>query len=593
MMAVGLLLNLLILVLFIFVVKKIFSRGKSQGSKGGEIRRFFHYSLLFALVVVSSIGTTGLIGRWLHIGDSIFTDRGNLALESSFTVIGLPLLALIVRWTKTTFRKDPNENQSLGWNLYLTAISITALILNLDAQMNLYGVVIGENTLQGKHISQFFIWGGVWLIHFRMHNRLSRSENTIGEHLIGSLIGLAFSFIGLINLLQALIRLLFGFESDPLIVSQNNQIESGLVTLLVGAPVWFIYWIREAARASRESIWYAYVLLIGVGGGLLTTVISSSISLYSVLVWFFGDIDSLSAREHFKNAPTSIAFIFVGLIIGWYHRDVLQSTQSQARTEIRRIYEYVISGIGLLAASAGFTMILVSIIQSFAKSEQITSSGSTNALLVAITLLIVGSPMWWFMWHVIGNQVEINPGAEQAALVRRVYLLVLLGASTVASIISLVVATYIAFYDLFKGEIGLLTIRSDRFAIGVLITALFVALFHWNIFKNERHVEIVRDVEKIAPEKVIFFVELKLKPRSSTKFLDEFNRYARKVRKEDGCEQLDILLDPKSKNTVCLYEIWSNRQSHQNHLNSQGFAQWKEFSDPLVTELTVKTLNPA
>ena len=62
------------------------------------------------------------------------------------------------------------------------------------------------------------------------------------------------------------------------------------------------------------------------------------------------------------------------------------------------------------------------------------------------------------------------------------------------------------------------------------------------------------------------------------------------VRKEDGCECLDILVDPQSKNTVVLYEIWRDLASQLAHLETKGFANWKAFSDPLIENFSVKTL---
>jgi quinol monooxygenase YgiN len=62
------------------------------------------------------------------------------------------------------------------------------------------------------------------------------------------------------------------------------------------------------------------------------------------------------------------------------------------------------------------------------------------------------------------------------------------------------------------------------------------------------------------------------------------------MRKEDGCEYLDILVDPQSKNTVILYEIWRDVASQLAHLETKGFAEWKAFSDLLIEGFSVKTL---
>jgi quinol monooxygenase YgiN len=90
--------------------------------------------------------------------------------------------------------------------------------------------------------------------------------------------------------------------------------------------------------------------------------------------------------------------------------------------------------------------------------------------------------------------------------------------------------------------------------------------------------------------KKFFIVELTIKQGERSNLLKYLNQYALDVRREDGCECLDILIDPESSNTVVLYEIWRDVASQLAHLETKGFAQWKAFSDPLIEGFSVKTL---
>ena len=90
--------------------------------------------------------------------------------------------------------------------------------------------------------------------------------------------------------------------------------------------------------------------------------------------------------------------------------------------------------------------------------------------------------------------------------------------------------------------------------------------------------------------KKFFIVELTIKQGERSNLLKYLNQYAVDVRREDGCECLDILIDPQSDNTVILYEIWRDVASQLAHLETKGFAQWKAFSDPLIEGFAVKTL---
>jgi quinol monooxygenase YgiN len=90
--------------------------------------------------------------------------------------------------------------------------------------------------------------------------------------------------------------------------------------------------------------------------------------------------------------------------------------------------------------------------------------------------------------------------------------------------------------------------------------------------------------------KKFFIVELTIKQGQRANLLKYLNQYAIDVRREDGCECLDILIDPQSVNTVILYEIWRDVASQLAHLETSGFAKWKAFSDPLIEGFSVKTL---
>ena len=73
---------------------------------------------------------------------------------------------------------------------------------------------------------------------------------------------------------------------------------------------------------------------------------------------------------------------------------------------------------------------------------------------------------------------------------------------------------------------------------------------------------------------MFFIVELTIKQGERAQLLKYLNNYAIEVRTEDGCECLDILVDPQSSKTVILYEIWRDVASQPAHLETARFAKW-------------------
>jgi len=587
MMIIGLFLNFLIFGLVIFGIKRLFSQSHRHIHKEGGVRRVFQLGLLFGLTIISAIGISGLIGRLIRIGVVLNTDRGNLALESAFTLVGLPILIAIVMWVRRSIEKDTDELLTFGWNLYLTAISIVSLVLVINAQFNVYQGLFTSEPLRGKDISQLLVWGAIWVFHFKFHNRVGRGENSLGEHLIGSLIGLGFTFVGLINVVGGVLDQMIGLTEKEILVSAPSPITNGLIQMALGAPVWYIYWVHTTQKVTKEILWYTYVLLVGVGGGLIAALISAALLLDTILVWFFGESQS-TAQIHFQSTPQLVGAAISSLVVLWYHREVLRHEQQTARNDIRRIYEYVIAGIGLVAASGGITMILVSIIESIFVSVQLAGPTSMNSLIAAVTLIVIGGPVWWLQWNATQKKVTSNPIQEQSSIVRRVYLLLLFGVVGVTAVIVLITTAYLLFLDLFQGGVNSTTVNDIRFPLAIFLTAAVVSKYHWSIYRREKDVEVIKTKQNQVDEKLYFFVELKLKPRGAVKVVDVLSKYAVHARKEKGCEKLDVLIDPKAKNTVYLYEIWSNTETHTAHLSSEGFAGWKAYSDPLITSFEVK-----
>ena len=588
-MIIGLFLNLLIFGLIIFGIKRVFSKSNRHIQKEGGVRRFFQMGLLFGLAIISAVGVAGLLGRVIPIGTVLNEDRGNLALQSAFTVVGVPLFLIIANWARKSIRQDPEELQTLAWNLYLTGISIISLILVINAQMSIYDGLFKDAEIQGKDLSQLIVWGAIWYFHFTMHRKVEPSTNALGEQLIGSAIGVGFSFIGLLTIFSALISKLFTFSDKTLIISNSDPLIDGLITLAIGAPIWIIYWIKTAKRQFKDSLWYGYVLLVGVGGGLLATLTALSFTLYWILVWFFGDVTA-TAAVHFSDLTQTIGTSLAAAIVLAYHRQLLQESVESTRSDIRRVYEYVISAIGLAAAAGGVTLILVSIIESLSKTTQISGNSSTNTLIGAFTLIAIGGSVWWIQWRSVQRIVQAQPVVEQGSIIRRVYLLLLFGVVGVTAVIVLLTAAYLVFYDLFQNGINSNTANKVRYPVAIFLTTVVISKYHWDIYKQEKDVEVFQSKSVEVDERLYFFVELKLKPRSATKVIDVLDKYVVYVRKEKGCEKIDVLIDPKVKNTVYLYEIWSNSKTHAAHLSSEGFTGWKAYSDPLITSIEVKQL---
>lgn len=497
-MIFGLLIPILFLVILVVVARKLFVRDSHGAPSTFSIRRLFQYALLFGLLSVTASGVSGLIGRLFDAGQVIAESRTDLARDITFLVVGAPLYLFVGRWTKRTLADDPSERHSVAWNAYLSIVSITALISSMTAAYGILLWALGDETFSGQQLSRLLVWGLIWIVHWQLIQATSREDEARTHYIIGSLIGLGVLSTGFANLVTNVANLVVGGDEKAVLLQRTDPSMRAMALIIIGLPVWYQYWLRVAQGLKREILWFSYVLLIGVAGGFISLIGSASVMLYDTLVWFFGDTSSNLAAQHFNNSISALGSGVVGFGVWWYHANVLRrgeegsatsSTAIGARGEIRRVYEYIISGISLIAAAAGLMMVLVALVESITPGEVISTTSSTNTLLVAITLILVGSPVWWFFWQRIEGHVAVD-GQEQSSPTRRIFLLVLFGVASVAAVVSILTGVFLFLDDLLNSQLGGETLRQARFAISILLANAAIAWYHWSIYRHERTISI-------------------------------------------------------------------------------------------------------
>ena len=497
-MIVGWLVPLLFLGLLIFGIRKLSSSARKRTGTSFSIRQGFQYLILFGVMIISGVGVSGLLGRVLDFNRVIAENRTDLARNLTFTIVGLPLTYVLTRWTRANFASDPRERNSLAWFGYLTISLITTLSLVINGFHDILSWAIGNDPYSGSALSRSIVWGFVWGLHWQISRRDENAAAGRPQLIAGSAIGLVMLAVGIGGLIGNVIEALINSKSDLSFVESTNPMVNSAINIVVGAPVWYLYWIRHAQKQARELLWYLYVFLAGITASFITAVAATSVAIYEVLVWFFGDVAGKSASEHFLSVSHPIGSALIGGAIWWYHRALLGSKE---RSEVRRIYEYIVAGVSLIASALGLLMIFVAVVESVTPSEVISTANSSNTLLVAITLLLVGTPLWWFFWNRIQVRSRIND-EELTSPTRRIFILMLFGVAGIAAVISIVTAVFFLFDDLLNSRIAWETLRKARFALGILLTNSAISAYHWSIYRHER--EIV--VRKPKTEKFVVLV---------------------------------------------------------------------------------------
>lgn len=476
--------------------------GRRRGSGTGgidarSVRRFFQYLLLSILFVVVTVGLAEMLGRLL--GGSVEQWQGGsseLAQALAFVIIGVPLAALLTWWTWRSQRADSSEAGSPLLTVYLTLMTLVALVMAAAGLQGLVSVAIGRARFDGAYAGEFIAWTALWFVHQAATRRVLVGGRDGAHVLLGSLVGLVMGTYGLAVTLGTSLDLMLRpsvFVKPGLVLAQAGGM------LVAGALVWVWYWAMTMIRRPRSDLWLAYVLLAGVGGALILSLVAASRMLWTVLVWFAGDRQGQSAVQFFDSTTTEAAAVVVGVLLWWYHRTVLGES-SPGRNEVRRVYEYLVSGIALVAAASGVGTVVAGFIEAVTPGLD-TGMTTQNTLLAAVTLLVVGVPVWWVHWRRIRSAVVADPIAETGSLTRRIFLIGLFGVAGVTAVVALLTAGYMFFRDVVDASLGLATIRSMRYALGVLMASAGVSAYHGSIFRQDRAVAV--PARATGPESVV------------------------------------------------------------------------------------------
>jgi len=486
-MIFGLLIVIAMLALAIGGVRRLSTRSSNDANRTLTVRRFFEYGLLFAMLVVSAIGLSGLVTRLFSLGQDVVSDPVALARDVSFSVVGVPILAALTQWTRRQFDRELTEAHSFAFGLFLTVASTTTLAMSMIALYDVLTWSTGITSEWRAPTARLIVWGVAWLEISMTRSIYAHPDQQQAVNLSASLVGLGTTVAGFVAVIGSLTQLAFSLSADVLISPGIDPVLRGLITVAIGIPVWYFHWIRGARDSQRNTMWLSYVLLAGVGGSAVVAIVSASSVLYQTLIWILGTPVSTDAHIHFSSTPINGAYVLIGLVTWWYHQSVLREDRKEIRTEVTRIFEYLMSGISLVAAATGIGILVVALIESATGANVISNGDATNTLLLSLTLLLVGTPAWWMFWSRIQNMVDANPEVEVSAPTRRSYLYLLLGVGGIAAIVSLITGVFLLFSDVFQNQFGSDTFRGMRFAIGVLLTTGTVAAHHLMVYRGERH----------------------------------------------------------------------------------------------------------
>ncbi len=299
--------------------------------------------------------------------------------------------------------------------------------------------------------------------------------------------GLVMLIFGASQVLNYIFNLAETFGTGP-----QAALANGLSLILVGAPLWAYAWITvqgslsqagERSALLRLVLLYA-ICLISLGSILISTGVILDTLLNVVLGQALGLIPIITA----VGRPLSVALPMVAVWL-YYKRmlqiDVAILPESTQRDELRRAYQYILSALGLAATVLGLHMLFSYLIDIFLADPLTGGDFLLDRLAAALATLMVGAPVWGFVWFPLNQQVcqegELGDRARRST-VRKIYLYVAL----FAGVIGVMVSGGRLVYELLRALLGDASLDLLRTTLSLSKSVILFALllfYHWHVLR--------------------------------------------------------------------------------------------------------------
>ena len=469
-MEVIFILALVIQILVAVAVVTFLSR-RSGRDTGRALRRLFRYGMLLVLTVLVGTGLTGLIAL---ADPDVIAGPGYTAFMLACVVVGGPGLFLVFRWVRRALHRS--EGMDPAWEIYLVVAELASLVTAATGAY-IWGESLTEGRFRITPAAVMVVWGSIWFFHHTLAGRRERAGRLRYGVLLGSAAGLVTGSVFGVQFVEGVLGRLYDIVVGATVIAGSAEpIPSSLVGLVIWGAVWLRYWWSIGIDEEHGVLWRAYVLILGVVGGLLTALAGVWQLAYRILDWFVGDSTGAAAL-HFEELPLAIALTAVGGVVWRYHRVALRSAAPDGRSEVDRVHRYTVTGVGLIATVGGLGAVIAASIQALLPADLVYRAERSD-LVAAITVLVVGAPLWWRYWAAVQDWRRADPDAELRSPTRRIYLICVFGLGGVLALGSLFALAYRVLESLLEGDSGMAMVFAIRWPLALALTVGVTAAYH-------------------------------------------------------------------------------------------------------------------
>ena len=473
-------------------------------------KRLYFYGVAFVSLAVTAYGSALLVQYALDLalGRTIVGDLvDQAAVGLAMVVVGGPLWVVHWAFAQRQAASDHVEAQSSLRALYLYGGMFAAAVIVFVEVRALLEWALGAKSWETRWVGEVLTWGVVWGYHWAVtrreavapvEGRRSSESGTVRRWYVYVTSGyaLAFAGVGLASLLGLLFdRVYDGLTGAPALAAQSfwsGEPKRQVSSVVVGGLWWAFHWLYIGRGDLESSLRQVYLYLFAFLGGALTVLVSAGRIIHALLQWLLSAPGLPSGSAHFRDVASILATLSVGAALLLYHWQVVQEESRKLAgglSAARRSFHYIMSGAGIGALASGAMVLLgllVGLVLPSAQEPLVSTTAWRNLLAVALTLLLIGAPLWYWYWPRMQRQVRAAGAEERGALSRRIYVYGALGVLALAVLGSLIFFLTAFLSDALKGQFSLDFLREGKWALGVVITASALLPYHWQVLREDQ-----------------------------------------------------------------------------------------------------------
>ena len=486
----------------------------------GTVRRLYFYSVIFVTLMMSANGVmlvaTDLLERLFGEPAIVPSSSTRLAWGLALVIVGLPIWAFHWRAVQRHVTELPVERNSILRKLFIYVTLGVAVGLLTSGLVGLLNWALGASDFSGFPWAAAVVWSAVWLSFWRVeeaegqHTLETRGIRRLYLYLV-ALVTLTMLAVGVARLMQDVLAAGYASAFSVQVLRPSGSglwtegMRASLAMAVVTGGVWSAHWLRFASRDQGSDLRWVYLYVFAILGGAVTALAAAGVFVDRVLEWALAAPGSEPVVDHFDALPGVIASFSVGVAVWLYHWWAVRREAAGSRPQAvwaRRTYVYLLSALGLgTLAVASFTAINTALTLLSERSRTLVSGEALwkEPVALAVTLAIIGAPIWGYYWREAQRRVEGAQAGERNALARRLYAFAVLGLGVLALVGSASGTIFVLLKDLLDASLSIDTLRDIRPAIGVALTAGIIVPYQWAVYREDRAAEPEPEAPSPAP----------------------------------------------------------------------------------------------